>query len=467
MRTYSGGMQRRLDIGIGLVHRPSVLFLDEPTTGLDPEVRAAMWGEISRLADDGLTILLTTHYLEEADRLAGRIAIMERGRVVAEGTPDALKRELRGDALQLELTEPMVDGTVARALEPILGVREVIVDGRAVRARADDGARAVPAVLQALEAAASASRPCGSPGRRSMTSTCAIRGARSPTRSARRPPRRPSPRPADPITPHPSPDRSRSMTPLTHTWQIAVRHGRELLRQPWYIAFTLISPIVYLVLFGALFERVVEIPGFGSTSYLTYLTPGIVVMSALYAGGWTGMGVIEDLNAGVTDRFLVSPIWRGALIGGRLVQLAVTIIIQTAIIVVLGTILGAEFLGGLPGILVMTAAAILLGCAVGALSSALALVVRQEESIIGASQFVILPMTFLSTLFMAQLLLPAWMQSVAGFNPANWAAESARAALASVPDWSVVLVRLGWLLALTLACWWLANRAFRSYQRSI
>jgi ABC-2 type transport system ATP-binding protein len=152
VRTYSGGMQRRLDVGIGLVHRPSVLFLDEPTTGLDPEVRAAMWGEISRLADDGLTILLTTHYLEEADHLAGRIAIMERGRVVAEGTPDALKRELRGDALQLELTEPPVDGTVSRALEPILGVREVSVDGRAVRARADDGARAVPAVLQALEA---------------------------------------------------------------------------------------------------------------------------------------------------------------------------------------------------------------------------------------------------------------------------------------------------------------------------
>jgi ABC-2 type transport system ATP-binding protein len=152
VKTYSGGMQRRLDIGIGLVHRPEVLFLDEPTTGLDPEVRAAMWSEIARLADDGLTILLTTHYLEEADHLAGRIAIMERGRIVAEGTPDALKRELRGDALQLELTEPPLDGTVARALEPITGVREVSVDGRAVRARADDGARAVPAVLQALEA---------------------------------------------------------------------------------------------------------------------------------------------------------------------------------------------------------------------------------------------------------------------------------------------------------------------------
>ena len=257
------------------------------------------------------------------------------------------------------------------------------------------------------------------------------------------------------------------MTALSHTWQIAIRHGRELLRQPWYVAFTLISPIVYLLLFSALFERVVEIPGFGATSYLTYLTPGIVVMSALYAGGWAGMGVIEDLNAGVTDRFLVSPIWRGALIAGRLLQLAVVIVIQTAILVVLGGLLGAAFPGGLAGIVAMAGAAILLGCAVGALSSGLALVVRQEESIIGASQFVILPMTFLSSLFMAQLLLPDWMQTVAGFNPANWAADAARGALDAAPDWSFVLLRVGWLLALTLACAWLASRAFRSYQRSV
>lgn len=190
-------------------------------------------------------------------------------------------------------------------------------------------------------------------------------------------------------------------------------------------------------------------------------------MSALYAGGWAGMGVIEDLHAGVTDRFLVSPIWRGALIAGRLLQLAVVIVIQTAILAVLGGLLGAAFPGGLAGIVAMAGAAILLGCAVGALSSGLALVVRQEESIIGASQFVILPMTFLSSLFMAQLLLPDWMQTVAGFNPANWAADAARGALDAAPDWSFVLLRVGWLLALTLACAWLASRAFRSYQRSV
>ena len=152
-RGYSGGMQRRLDIAMGLIHRPRVLFLDEPTTGLDPEVRAGMWAEIAHLsAAEGLTILLTTHYLEEADRLAGRLAIVDRGRVVAEGSPDELKGELRGDAIHVELGDPEADGRATGALDRVPGIWEVAVEGRSLRARTGDGSAAVPAVLQALEA---------------------------------------------------------------------------------------------------------------------------------------------------------------------------------------------------------------------------------------------------------------------------------------------------------------------------
>jgi ABC-2 type transport system ATP-binding protein len=153
-RTYSGGMQRRLDIALGLIHRPEVLFLDEPTTGLDPEVRAAMWDEISRLAaEDGLAILLTTHYLEEADRLASRLAIVDRGRVVAAGSPEQLKSELRGDAIELELAAPATNGKVPAALAAVDGVHDIVLDGIALRARADSGPARVPAVLAALDSA--------------------------------------------------------------------------------------------------------------------------------------------------------------------------------------------------------------------------------------------------------------------------------------------------------------------------
>ena len=153
-RHYSGGMQRRLDIAMGLVHRPKVLFLDEPTTGLDPQARAAMWTEIARLRDEqGLTILLTTHYLEEADRLASQLAIVDRGRVVAQGTPEALKAGLEGDAVQVELDgAASANGNVHAALARVDGLREITVEGRSLLARSPDGARAVPAVLAALDA---------------------------------------------------------------------------------------------------------------------------------------------------------------------------------------------------------------------------------------------------------------------------------------------------------------------------
>jgi ABC-2 type transport system ATP-binding protein len=153
VKTYSGGMQRKLDVAVGLMHRPQVLFLDEPTTGLDPEARVDMWSEIARLAgDEGLTILMTTHYLEEADSLARRLVIVDRGKVVAEGTPDELKGDLRGDAIVVELEEQDLDGEVRSALDKVPDLYDVAVEARTLRARADSGARAVPAVLGALEA---------------------------------------------------------------------------------------------------------------------------------------------------------------------------------------------------------------------------------------------------------------------------------------------------------------------------
>ena len=165
VKTYSGGMRRRLDIALGLVHRPKVLFLDEPTTGLDPEARVAMWREVGRLArQESLTILLTTHYLEEADELADRLAIVSRGQVVVEGTPEELKAMLQGDAVHLELANGRIDD--ARRVLEALGARpEQSGEGRTLVSRVENGNRALPGILSALEqegigvASVSVSRP--------------------------------------------------------------------------------------------------------------------------------------------------------------------------------------------------------------------------------------------------------------------------------------------------------------------
>jgi ABC-2 type transport system ATP-binding protein len=151
-RTFSGGMRRRLDLAMGLVHSPRILFLDEPTTGLDPESRAVLWREVERQAkEEELTILLTTHYLEEADRLADRIAIIDDGRVVALGTPDELKKLLRGDRVSVELESATQLAAAELALHEVEGVAEVAIEGRTLHTQVREGGRAVPVILQTLD----------------------------------------------------------------------------------------------------------------------------------------------------------------------------------------------------------------------------------------------------------------------------------------------------------------------------
>src|SRR3954467_7300224 len=147
--TYSGGMRRRLDVGLGIVHRPQVLFLDEPTTGLDPQARARMWDEIRLLRAGGTTVFLTTHYLEEADALADRLAIIDQGKIVAEGTADELKRKVAGDVVTL-----VVSGATEHVLEAVRRqsfVREATSEDGVVRLYVDRGETAVPLLLRVLD----------------------------------------------------------------------------------------------------------------------------------------------------------------------------------------------------------------------------------------------------------------------------------------------------------------------------
>ncbi|MBV9804680.1 MAG: ABC transporter permease [Solirubrobacterales bacterium] len=257
------------------------------------------------------------------------------------------------------------------------------------------------------------------------------------------------------------------MTLIRHTLYMTLRHLRELWRQPWFVAVTLVQPVIWLLLFGALFKRVIEIPGFHSHSYIAFLAPGVVVMTAMFNAAWSGMSLIEDINRGVTARFLVSPVRREALIAGRILKEAVVVVTQSLIIVALALVVGASFPGGVGGIVVLFAVSALLGSTFGALSNGFALIMRQEEALIGATQFILLPLTFLSTTFLAANLIPGWMQHVADFNPVNWAVVAGRTATSAHPDWGLAASRAGFLAALLVLCLAFATNAFRSYQRSV
>jgi ABC-2 type transport system ATP-binding protein len=151
-KTYSGGQRRRVDIALGIIHQPKAVFLDEPTTGLDPQSRAHMWDEIRRLREEGMTIFLTTHYLDEADALCDRVAIMDHGLVVAEGTPEELKREISGDVVTVGLAGPVPAATELLNAEPWVRKLESTEDG-GLRLFVDDAATAIPHILRALDGA--------------------------------------------------------------------------------------------------------------------------------------------------------------------------------------------------------------------------------------------------------------------------------------------------------------------------
>jgi ABC-2 type transport system permease protein len=257
------------------------------------------------------------------------------------------------------------------------------------------------------------------------------------------------------------------MKPLRHTWQVTLRYLRALFRQPAWIGITLIQPMIWLLLFGALFKSVARIPGFHGGSYIEFLTPGLIVMLAISSAGWSGMAFIEDMNIGVMDRFLVSPIWRGALNAGSVAQQVIIIAVQSLIVVGLSLAVGGHFPNGAGGVAILIGVSALLGASFASLSNALALVVRQRESLIGAVTSVTLPLTFLSGAFIQQSLAPGWIQSAARFNPVNWAVQAGRSAAAQQTDWNLVATRTGLLAGLLLVSAWLATRSFRAYQRSI
>lgn len=257
------------------------------------------------------------------------------------------------------------------------------------------------------------------------------------------------------------------MSTLRQTWQVYMRGLRVLLRQPAYLGITLVQPIIWLLLFGALFKSVTQIPGFHRGSYIDFLTPGVVVMLAVFSAGWSGMGFVEDIESGVMDRMLVSPVWRGALNAGTVVYGAFLVAIQTGIIVLLALALGADFKGGVGGVLLMMIVAALLGAVFASFSNGIGVLGRQRETVIGAVTFLQLPLTFLSAALMQQSLVPHWIRTIAKFNPVNWAVEAGRSAAMQKIDWGLVGSRLGLLAALAVLTAGFASWAFAKYERSL
>lgn len=244
------------------------------------------------------------------------------------------------------------------------------------------------------------------------------------------------------------------------------RGYRLMLRQPVWFGIMLVQPMVWLLLYSQLFGGLTQLAGFGTRSYLQFLTPGIAILGAFSHGVWDGGGLVQDIERGAIDRFLATPLHPWAFLVARALQAAIVGIAQAVVIVAVALLFGADLDGGVPGFMAILLAAALVCVAFAACSHALALVFRRQESMVAVGQFVVLPLMFTSVMLTSSAQMPAWMQRVASMNPVNWAVAAARSAMLGA-EWASVVVHLAALVALVAVTEALALFALDRYRRSL
>jgi ABC-2 type transport system permease protein len=254
---------------------------------------------------------------------------------------------------------------------------------------------------------------------------------------------------------------------LEHTWFMLGRQTRNLIRQPVWIFILLVQPFFWLLLYSQLFRRITDLPGFGTNSYIEFLVPGIVVMTAFFSATWSGMAMISDLERGVVERFLATPVHRSALVLSQVVRSGLQATLQAVIILGIGFLMGARVHASVLGWIVILLAAFLVSSSFSGISHGLALLTRREETMIAVSNFIGLPLLFISTALIAQELMPSWMQWASRFNPVQWGIVSSREVMLPGTDWSSAWVHLAYLVAATVVTTAFATWAFRAYRRTL
>jgi ABC-2 type transport system permease protein len=253
---------------------------------------------------------------------------------------------------------------------------------------------------------------------------------------------------------------------FTQTGQVLRRWLISSVRQAWGPVMSLIQPVIWIVLFGAVFSSLGALPQFGGEGYIDYLVPGVLMMTVLYSGAWAGTGYIDDINSGVMDQYLTSPIARTAIITGQLTQQLIVNIVQSLVVLGIGWLAGARYPGGVGGMLVALGIATVLATIFCSMSTAVALTTRNQIALISLSQLIVLPATFLSTTMMPADLMPEWVQSVSRWNPMTWAVELGRGGLDGSLPANAWWQAAGLAVLAAFAFGW-SVRAIRSYQRSI
>jgi ABC-2 type transport system permease protein len=256
------------------------------------------------------------------------------------------------------------------------------------------------------------------------------------------------------------------VTTIEQTLFLCARILRNLSRQPIWIVVMIVQPMFWLLLYSQLFRRITDLGSFGTSDYVDYLTPGVAIMTAFFSGSWAGMGMIEDLDRGVIERILATPARRSAIVFGWVLYSGNVATLQALLILLTGLVLGATN-GGVTGWLVILLASFLVAAGFAGVSHGLALLTRQEASMIAIAQFIGLPLLFLSSLLIARELMPDWMQTLSLLNPVEWATRAARGEALPGTSWDELGAFLVLLVAFAAATGAFATWCFNAYRRAL
>ena len=254
------------------------------------------------------------------------------------------------------------------------------------------------------------------------------------------------------------------MNVLSDTWYLFLRHIKVSLRTPIWLFVNLIQPLVWLVLFSRVFENLVDLPGFTGDSYLQFFAPGVIIMTVLFGSAWTGMNMIQDMDLGILDKMLASPVTRVSIVLGRVLGSVATLVAQALMIFLIAWIMGVKVATGFPRVLLTVVIVVLLGLGFAGLSNGLSILMKKPDPLIAFISFITLPLMFLSSAMMPSDLLPQWIQTAKTFNPVSHAVESVRSLVMVGYQWDVIVPDLLMLagVAIFMVVWATSMFRFRT-----